>query len=756
MNGENLPMTFVSDGGAELCASPADRSAGEQVNAAPAEDSSAAFRAVHQALRGRYWLAVALGMVLGAVGGVAAWMNVPPLFKSESLIRISIDTPRVMLQSPDYRPMDAYEAYMQSQQATISSRRVIETAMKDPLWKSKGYSPAAQGMDVFADNMRVEHKTGTEHIKVMYSSDDPVFASLAVQTVTRAYETLYNSIDRAAAKDKTQALESRRDELNAKLNGLESKMRDVSSEFGGSNVDKFFDAAVQRLTKVESALIDVRIAKALAQGSNRGAGARFSPQQIARFDPTMGRYTAEREQAETTLEQLRLRGYGEGHKQVIQAQKAVERIAERIRDYALEFQNGQSNAILNPGVTQTGQPGLVGRSLDELKEDETNLAVLNKEVKDQMASLGLKKMTVEAVRSETDKTRSELGDLTQKLASLGVDSGLTGRLTVVSNGEVPLAPYRDRRPHAAAVGLAGGLFLPTAALVAVGSIRRRYRNSADAADGELSGEHISLLGILPMLPDRITDPENAADAAQCVHQIRVILQVKAQNRGPMAYLVTSACPGEGKTSLAAALALSYAASGTRTLLIDADLIGQRLTRGYNMCDKPGLREIISGGNMGVGVYPTGVAGLSLLPAGVSDGRDACAVSGRVIKALLSATRKHYDVVMIDSGPILGSLEALVVAGVADGVILTISREQQKPLVDRALRQLRSVGARIAGTVFNKAEQRDFRRSVGVSSLRSVATGNGTGGSSLVKAGVTSTSGLGSLVDSVQTYLPNRM
>jgi hypothetical protein len=85
------------------------------------------------------------------------------------------------------------------------------------------------------------------------------------------------------------------------------------------------------------------------------------------------------------------------------------------------------------------------------------------------------------------------------------------------------------------------------------------------------------------------------------------------------------------------------------------------------------------------------------------------------------------------------------------VLLTISRQQQKPLVDRAIRQLRSANARIAGLVFNKAERRDFRRSVGVSSLRSISTNADSG--TLVRAGVTSTSGFGSLVDSVQTYLP---
>jgi Mrp family chromosome partitioning ATPase len=127
------------------------------------------------------------------------------------------------------------------------------------------------------------------------------------------------------------------------------------------------------------------------------------------------------------------------------------------------------------------------------------------------------------------------------------------------------------------------------------------------------------------------------------------------------------------------------------------------------------------------------------------------VSSKSVKKFLAAVREDFDVVLIDSGPILGSLEAMVMAQHVDGVVLTISREQQKPLVDRAIRQLRSVGAKIAGMVFNKAETADFRRSVGATSLRSIPRNPES--SALVKAGVTSTSGFGSLVDSVQTYMP---
>lgn len=749
MSVENLPIVGARDDRSTMAMAQAtDRPQGNPI--AEPDETGFPYRALHQLLRGRYLTAIGLGITLALALAAGGWVMTKPLYRSESLIRISYDIPRIN-RVDEYRPLDVFEAFMQSQVAMLSSHRIIAEAMKDPLWQEHQIDLSTTTADGFAQGLVIEHKQGTEHLKVTFQSPDAVFAAMAVRSVVNTYTRLYSNLDQQSAKEKTAALDAQRDQLLARLDELEAVVRKESVEFGSSNIDRFYDAAVQNLTRVEAALIDVRIALALTQGVKKAEGrtARYSPQQIARVDPTMARYMAEREATETQLAQLRLRGYGEGHNQIVQVKRQLEMIVNRIRDYAMDYQSIQpAAATMAPGALGGAQVGLIGRSVEELRADEANLTALSQKEKTQLLALGAKKLNIETIRSEMAKTKEQLTGVSERLTMLQLDSGLSGRMSVMSTGEIPLRPYRDRRPHIAAAGALGGFVLPAAAIVAAGASRRRYRYSDDAAE---DWDHsIPLLGILPQLPARLTDPESAADAAQCVHQIRVMLQVHSQSRRSSTHLVTSACPGEGKTSLTAALALSYAAAGANTLLVDADLIGQRLTRGYRMEDQPGFREVISGRH-GVSIYPTAVTNLSILPAGISDGRDACAVSSGVIKRLMVELRKRFDVVLIDSGPILGSLEALVVAGQVDGVVLTISREQQKPLVDRAIRQLKSVGARIAGMVFNKAQSWDFKRSVGVSSLRSIPRSAETG---LARAGVTSTSGFGSLVDSVQTYLPD--
>ena len=718
------------------------------------EEAAVPYRMIHQVLRGRYLLAIGFGLVLAPLLGAVGWRMTRPLYRGESLVRIAYDAPRLNQTAADGMSMEAFEAFMQSQQALLSSNRLLGLALQDPAWREKGYQPDTMTTEDLASELTIAHRGGTEIFKISYVSEDRQKAALAVQTVVHAYANLYRSLDSGIEHQKTTALETRRNELLSRAKQLDDVLRTESSEFGGTNLDRLYDTAVTLLTRVDSSLIDVRIAMAMAQSSQQAgqvATPRMSLQQMARFDPRMANYMSERERLEASLQELRLRGYGEEHSQVKQSKKQLETVADRIQNYALELQ--RTGADIPPAAatpTTAGQtPGLAGKGLEELKHDEANLVVLSRTQKEQMVAMGAKKMKLDALRGDLDKVRAELGDVEQRLRAINMEAGLSGRLSVLSDGELPLIPIRDRRLHMAAAGAMGGLFLPAVLLAAFGFMQRRYRYS-DEATGNAAGD-IPLLGILPQLPERMTDIDMAADAAQCLHQIRVMLQLQAQATGSICYLMTSACPGEGKTSLTAALALSFATAGARTLVIDADLIGQRLTRGYHLRDRPGVREAMLLGVNDAMICDSGVPGLSVLPAGVSDGRDACAVSHNSVRRLLAYARKQYDIVLIDSGPILGSLEAMVIAGIADGVVLTISRQQQKPLVDRAIRQLRAANARIMGLVFNKAERRDFQRSVAATSLRSIPANAETG--MLVKVGVTSTSGFGSLVDSVRTYLP---
>ena len=171
-----------------------------------------------------------------------------------------------------------------------------------------------------------------------------------------------------------------------------------------------------------------------------------------------------------------------------------------------------------------------------------------------------------------------------------------------------------------------------------------------------------------------------------------------------AYVITSVDASEGKTSLAAALGLSFAAAGFRTVVIDADLASRQLTLNFDAEESPGLVEAAANTEPAIRRVR---GGLSVLTAGSCRPQDAFRLAPAAVGRLLTSLRERFDVVLIDSDPILTGLAASVIAPHADGVVLALARGQQQARVQSAVRHLQILGAVPAAAVFNRADAGDF-------------------------------------------------
>ena len=163
-----------------------------------------------------------------------------------------------------------------------------------------------------------------------------------------------------------------------------------------------------------------------------------------------------------------------------------------------------------------------------------------------------------------------------------------------------------------------------------------------------------------------------------------------------------------RRALSLALGLSFAAAGFRTLLIDGDLSTRQLSLGLDAGDQPGVMEAVTGAEPAIRRIRSG---LSILPAGNSRPQDACRLSPTGTARMLASLHDRFDVVLIDGDPILTGLTASVIAPQAGGVIVTMNRGQDQPLVQSAIRQLGMLGAELAGAVFNRAAAGDFPTNV---------------------------------------------
>jgi capsular exopolysaccharide synthesis family protein len=196
--------------------------------------------------------------------------------------------------------------------------------------------------------------------------------------------------------------------------------------------------------------------------------------------------------------------------------------------------------------------------------------------------------------------------------------------------------------------------------------------------------------------------------AEAFRSVRTNLLFSGVDRPHRRVLVTSAVPREGKTTTAANLGMTMALAGTRTLLIDADLRRPGLHRHFQLSAKVGLTSLLGAqADFHEAIQNTEVPELSLLPSGPQVLNPAELLSSRRMTDLVNRLQQDYDLLIFDSPPVVTVADALVLAGISDGVLLVIrSGGAPHDVVARAKKQIEGVNAKILGAVLNAF---DFKR-----------------------------------------------
>jgi tyrosine-protein kinase Etk/Wzc len=171
-------------------------------------------------------------------------------------------------------------------------------------------------------------------------------------------------------------------------------------------------------------------------------------------------------------------------------------------------------------------------------------------------------------------------------------------------------------------------------------------------------------------------------------------------------VVTSAAPGEGKTMTAANLAVTLAYDGLRVLLVDCDIRRPRIHGLFQLPRAPGLMELLRTSSDPDAPQPraireTPVARLSVLTCGALPVNAANLLSGTRMRVLLGELQERFDIIVLDTPPVLATADASIVASLTDGVLLVVrAGTTDRHAAQRAYQQLANVGARVVGTVLN--------------------------------------------------------
>jgi capsular exopolysaccharide synthesis family protein len=206
----------------------------------------------------------------------------------------------------------------------------------------------------------------------------------------------------------------------------------------------------------------------------------------------------------------------------------------------------------------------------------------------------------------------------------------------------------------------------------------------------------------------VTYARPKSEAAEAYRALRTSILLSSFGAPPKVILVTSAIPQEGKTTISANSALVLAQSGSRVLLIDADLRRPGIDKLFGFRSRAGLSTLISGVDKieDVVVPFTQVPNLWILPAGPIPPQPVELLGSTVMKDHITRWRDEFDHIIIDTPPCLSVTDAVVLSPEADRVILVArAGKTTKAALRRACELLLHVNARVMGIVLNALDLR---------------------------------------------------
>jgi len=546
-------------------------------------------------------------------------------------------------------------------------------------------------------------------VRLSVLASDPELA----RTIAAAYVTAYGEFDLSSSRADVSAVKefvrSQREVVAARLDSAERRLEEYKRGAGVADLSQETRALVERQSNVLALYQEAQARRAgLEQESGwlrdelAAAGAEPSALIDSAASPLIASLSDEVAGLAGERASLVAQGYVAGSPRVraldgrMTALKAG--LGRELAMVAVSAGPGHIGAVVERIVGL--DPELAGARATE-RALGSHVAAANRD----LAGLPLRERVLAGLEREVEVNRQVYALLAQRYEEARIQEA--GRTAAISVVDAPSAGVKVK-PDFAASGLVALLLaavLAFGAVVVVDRLDTRCRQPEDlerAGFAVLSSVPRLTLGASASQVELVALNAPAENDAEAFRVLRTNLQFAAAGGPVRAVGVTSSGPSEGKSIIAANLALVMAQSGKRTLLVDADLRRPRQHKLFGGKRKPGLTDVVMlGVPLEEAVRPGPVEGLHLLNSGTTPPSPVDFLNAETFGRLAERLAREYDVVIYDTPPVLVSADAAVLATRLDGIAL-VARMGSTDMgaMTEARHVLDQAGARVFGVIAN--------------------------------------------------------
>ncbi|TFH30121.1 MAG: polysaccharide biosynthesis tyrosine autokinase, partial [Deltaproteobacteria bacterium] len=527
----------------------------------------------------------------------------------------------------------------------------------------------------------------TNVIQITCSDTDPVLASAMVNTLVQAYLGQTLSFRTEEASNTVKFVEEQLKGTREELDRAEQNLQTYKSTSGMIKLDAEAEELVRKLSGIEKERAavamqrnQVEFALAALKKARRRGGV-YSPAAF-RDDPLIGTMASKLTELEMQRRAL-VAENTERHPQVKAVQGQIDQLQGKIQS---TFETARLNL--------TKQEASIN---EQIAEYEAKLGKLPEAERTQARLMRHSKVNADIYTF-----------LLQKHEEARIAKASTiSNINIVDPAIVPEDPVKPQKGRNLLLGLLVGLMFGAGAAFFVDHLDDTIKDEEEAK----RALGWPLLAMIPTIEgvgkesgpaDLVVQTNPKSSPAEAFRGLRTAIHFSSLKPDCKVVMITSSFPGEGKTTIAANLALTFAQSGNRVLLVDCDLRRPALHKIFGHSRTPGVTEVLAGDEpLGKALHATGIENIALLTAGTIPPNPAELLSSGSMRDLLARARASYDTVILDAAPVIPVTDAALLTALTDLVVVVVEAGR---IPDNALKRmkelLQSVQAPVAGFVLN--------------------------------------------------------
>ncbi len=617
------------------------------------------------------------------------------ILQSRTLARRTIDALKLwnepaLLSPPhafSYRGL-ATEVAQRVYHLAVPRRPVIDEPHAD---ETVAQSPV---VDAFLRGLQIEPIPSSHLVDIAFTSSDPQLAMNIVNGLAQQYIAATQALRQEASKEAEGFLAGQLDAQRKQVEASEAALLQYREQHDALSLEDRQNIVVQKLADLNAAVTKAktgRIEKEALYRQLLALGQQHQP--LDTFPSILSDPYVQQEKAQLAqLQQQRAQmaeKLGPRHPDMIKINTAIQVEQSKLQ---AEMQK-VVQSVKNDYLTALAQEESLTKALEQQKQDALDL--------------NRKGIDYTVLQRDAETNRQIFESLLQRAKETGISGQVTAsNVRVIDPAERPSVPaYPQKMQSMASASLAG----VAAALGLV--FLFEYMDNRIKTPDELKAElGLPYLGMVPALfKDKAADPlinsGVPADFLEAFRGIRTSVLFSSAEEGGKTVAVTSTGAGEGKTTVAANLAIALAHAGQRVLLIDADMRKPRVGDLFGLKPGPGLSNVLVGtAQASDSMRKSSVPGLWILPCGQYPPNPSELLGTRRFKDFVTTLVNYFDWTIIDTPPVMAVSDAALVAHIVTGVVFVVQAEEtNRHLAQRALEQLDRANAHFVGAILNRVD-----------------------------------------------------